>query len=188
MSATRALGQRLRFARRRQPLDDGSKSVKAVASARRRTISTCILTISTRKSCTSDCRHFRERAHLRRRRRNEEPIRSCRPSITTWAACRRTTRRGPDQGQRRSDAVVPGPDGARRSGLRLGAWRQSAGLEFADRPRRLRPRRGLAPAELREAGTHADLAGGPRPIFALSRLDRFRDANGKHANRGCDPP
>ena len=33
------------------------------------------------------------------------------------------------------------PDGARRSGLRLGARRQPARLEFADRSRRVRPRR-----------------------------------------------
>ena len=36
------------------------------------------------------------------------------------------------------------PDGARRGGLRLGARRQPARLELADRPRGVRPRRGAA--------------------------------------------
>ena len=42
------------------------------------------------------------------------------------------------------DTRDPGPDGARRSCLRLGAWRQPARLEFADRPGRIRPRRRAA--------------------------------------------
>ena len=52
------------------------------------------------------------------------------------------SRRGADQGRRRSGRGRPRPDGARRGGLRLGARREPAGLEFADRSRRLRPRRG----------------------------------------------
>ena len=43
-----------------------------------------------------------------------------------------------------ADTVVPGPDGARRGRLRLGARRQPARLELADRPRGVRPRRGAA--------------------------------------------
>ena len=39
------------------------------------------------------------------------------------------------------DTVVPGPDGARRGRLRVGARRQPARLELADRPRGVRPRR-----------------------------------------------
>ena len=38
------------------------------------------------------------------------------------------------------------PDGARRSRLRLGAWRQPARLQFADRSRGVRPRRGACAA------------------------------------------
>ena len=38
------------------------------------------------------------------------------------------------------DAVIPGSDGARRSCLRIGTWRQPARLEFPDRPGRIRPR------------------------------------------------
>ena len=40
------------------------------------------------------------------------------------------------------DRRVARPDGGRRSGLRIGAWRQPAWLQLADRPRRVRPRRG----------------------------------------------
>ena len=43
-----------------------------------------------------------------------------------------------------ADTVVPGPDGARRGRLRLGARRQPARLELADRSRGVRPRRGAA--------------------------------------------
>ena len=42
------------------------------------------------------------------------------------------------------DCVVPGPDGARRSGLRVGARRESPRLELADRSRGVRPRRRAA--------------------------------------------
>ena len=61
--------------------------------------------------------------------------------------------RHPDQLSRRGAATRPtsdpdarraGPDGGRRGGLRLGARRQPARLQFAARHRRLRPRRGDA--------------------------------------------
>ena len=42
------------------------------------------------------------------------------------------------------DHVVPGPDGDRRGGLRLGAWRQPPGFELADRPGCVRSRGGSA--------------------------------------------
>ena len=54
------------------------------------------------------------------------------------------SRRGADQEERQCRYRDPRPDGARRSGLRVGAWRQPAGLEFADRSRGVRPRRGFA--------------------------------------------
>ncbi len=43
--------------------------------------------------------------------------------------------------RRRSRRGGAGPDGARRGGLRLRAWRQSPRLELAGRSRRVRPRR-----------------------------------------------
>ncbi len=49
------------------------------------------------------------------------------------------------------DSSDSGPDGAGRSGLCIGAWRQPARLQFSDRSRCVRPRRG---ASLRRA-THA---------------------------------
>ena len=54
------------------------------------------------------------------------------------------SRRGADQEQRRRQRHRARPDGARRSRLRLGAWRQPARLQFADRSGGVRPRRGTA--------------------------------------------
>ena len=56
------------------------------------------------------------------------------------------SRRGADQEERRRRHRRAGPDGARRSRLRLGARRQPARLELADRSRGVRPRRGAASA------------------------------------------
>ncbi len=53
-------------------------------------------------------------------------------------------RRGADQEERRSRQRGAGPDGDRRGRLRVGAWRQPARLELADRSRGVRPRRGAA--------------------------------------------
>ncbi len=64
------------------------------------------------------------------------------------------------------DVVVPGPDGDRRSGLRLRAWRQSPRLEFAHRSRRLRPRRRASRRGSRH--TRRETAG------LAGRLRRFR--------------
>ncbi len=52
-------------------------------------------------------------------------------------------------GRRRSRRGDPRPDGGGRGGLRLGARGQPPGLQFPDRPRGLRPRRG--PARRRDA-------------------------------------
>ena len=65
--------------------------------------------------------------------------------------------------ERRRQCRRAGPDGARRSGLRLGARRQPARLQFADRSRGVRPRRGAAlrreaDAERQAAGTAGRLA------------------------------
>ena len=89
--------------------------------------------------------HFRIRAHLRRRR--------CHPRADPGAADRalqygrhrlQLSRRSADQERQRRRDRHPRPDGAGRSRLRLGAWRQPARLQFADRPRRVRPRRGAS--------------------------------------------
>ena len=64
-----------------------------------------------------------------------------------------------------------GPDGARRSRLRVGARRQPPRLELADRPRGVRPRRR---ASLRRAGARRREAAGPaegfrRPLAVAAR-------------------
>jgi succinate dehydrogenase / fumarate reductase flavoprotein subunit len=52
-----------------------------------------------------------------------------------WGEVLNPTRKDPDAGD-------PGPDGRRRGRLRVGARRQPAGLQLADRPGGVRPRRG----------------------------------------------
>ena len=90
------------------------------------------------------------------------------------------------------DCGRAGPDGARRSGLRLGAWREPAGLQFADRSRRVRPRR--RPARRRTGQARpvaAGAAGGlgraaavaPRLLPQRQWLDLDRDAARQDAAR-----
>src|SRR5574337_2029045 len=55
------------------------------------------------------------------------------------------------------DVLKPVPDGARRSGLRLRAWRKPPRVELAHRPCRLRPRGGKA--RRREAQARRQPAG-----------------------------
>ncbi len=71
------------------------------------------------------------------------------------------------------------PDGGGRGGLRLRAWRQSAGLEFADRSRRVRPRRRPARGENCEARRDAAGAAGGVGRSALSRLDGSATPSGE---------
>ena len=66
--------------------------------------------------------------------------------------------------ERRSRRGRAGTHGARRSLVRLGAWREPPRLELADRPRRVRPRRG---APLRRA----DQEGQRHPRAAEGRRD-----------------
>ena len=90
------------------------------------------------------------------------------------------SRRGADQGERRSRRRGARPDGGRRGGLRLGARRQPARLQLADRPRRVRPRRrACAARETVDAGRSA-IRSSPTDAdeLALSRLDRSRHADG----------
>ena len=93
-------------------------------------------------------------------------------------------RRGGDPEGRRSGQRRPRPVRGRRGGLRLGARRQPARLEQPDRPRRLRPRR--RPSARRDG----QAAGAAQPALpkdgadlALARLDKFRFAKGKLADR-----
>ena len=90
-------------------------------------------------------RHLRIGAHLRRRRRHQgaDPGAADRP-LQYGRHPDELSRRGADQGRRRSGRRRPRPDGARRGGLRLGPRRQPAGLELAHRSRGVRPRRGSA--------------------------------------------
>ena len=88
-------------------------------------------------------------------------------------------RRGGDQGRRRSRRGGAGADGGGRGGLRLGARRQPAGLQLADRPGGVRPRRRPALRRDAEARRHASRSRSrPGPTPHLARFDRLRNANG----------
>ena len=89
------------------------------------------------------------------------------------------SRRGADQEERRSRHRHPRPDGAGRSGLRLGARRQPARLQFADRSGRVRPRR-RAPLrrDARRRATSSPTCRRIPPSWRSSRLDKFRHAAG----------
>ena len=125
-------------------------------------------------------RHFRELAYLRGRRRDQgahprfadRPLQYGRhPDELSW--------RGPDQGQRRSRRNRAGTDGAGRRGMRIGAWREQAWLNSLidlvvfGRAAGLR-----AAATLKPGDSQPELAKDSAE-FALSRLDRFRNAKGK---------
>ena len=101
-----------------------------------------------------------------------------------------------DQGQRRSRRDRAGLDGAGRSGLRLGARRQPARLQFAHRPRRLRPFGGPArrrnpearrpPARTRQ-GQRRIRPLAPRPVPQRQGQDADRSAASRHAARDAEP-
>ena len=119
-------------------------------------------------------------AHLRRRRPHPraDPDRADR-ALQHGRHRHELSRRGADQEERQSRSRRARPDGARRSRLRLGARRQSARLELADRSRRLRPRRGAALR--RDAHAERQAAASCRripPSGRSSRLDKFRHATG----------
>ena len=87
--------------------------------------------------------------------------------------------RSADQDERRRQRHRAGPDGDRRSRLRLGAWRQPPWLQFADRPRGVRPRRRAAAAPRSSRPTASSrTCRRTRPTKALGRLDHFRNASG----------
>ncbi len=80
-------------------------------------------------------------------------------------------RRGPRQRRARAD-------GGRRGGLRVGARRQPAGLQFAARPGGVRPRGGtpLRRARSWPGATQRPLRARCRRATAIARLDRLRHA------------
>ena len=126
--------------------------------------------------------HLRKRAHLRRRRSHQ----GADPGAADRALQHGRRRdelswRSADQEERRSRHRRAGADGARRGGVRLGAWRQSVGLEFADRSRGVRPRRRAALrratcARRQAAGTAGgfsrEVARAPRPLPPRRRAAR----------------
>ena len=86
--------------------------------------------------------HLGDGEDLRRRRRDAraDPDPADRP-LQHGRHPDELSRRGADQGERRSRRGRAGPDGGGRGGLRLRARRQPARLELARRSRGLRPRR-----------------------------------------------
>ncbi len=125
-------------------------------------------------------RHFRERAHLRRRRRDQgaDPGAADRP-LQHGRHPDQLSRRGADQIRRRPRHDRAGPDGARRGGLRLRARREPARLQLADRPRRVRPRGGAAGRGDAEGRANASRSWrATARISRWRRLDKFRNAKG----------
>ena len=96
-------------------------------------------------------RHLGERQDLRRRRRDQgaDPGPADR-ALQHGRHPDELSRRGADPEERQPRHGRAGPDGARRSGLRLRARRQPPRLELAHRPRGVRPRGG--PALRRDPG------------------------------------
>ena len=144
--ALRALGQGPRLARRRQPLDDASRSARAAASARTRTTSILHLDHLDPKVLHERLPGISESARIFAGVDvTKEPI-PVLPTVHYNMGGIPTNYHGEvlTKVGRRSRRDRARPDGARRGGLRLGARRQPARLQFADRPRRVRPRRGPA--------------------------------------------
>ncbi len=114
--------------------------------------------------------HFGIGAHLRRRR--------CHARADPGAADRalqhgrhphELSRRGADQGRRRSGCDRAGPDGGGRGGVRFGARRQSPRLELAHRPGRVRPRGGAARRRRRSRKAPSTANSPPTPARRPSR-------------------
>ena len=101
------------------------------------------------------------------------------------------SRRSPDQDERRPGFGRVGPDGARGGRLRLRARREPPRLQLADRPRRVRPRRGPArrrdaqagrpPARTRQ-GQRRIRALPPRPVPLRQGQDADRESAPRHAD------
>ena len=146
-----------RLARRRLTLDDDGDPRGPRRRAGQGPHLSSTSTISTRRSSHERLPGIAEIGeHLRRRRRHPraDPGPADRP-LQYGRHPDELSRRGADQGQRRSRHGRARPDGGRRGGLRLGPRRQPARLQLADRPRRLRPRRRPARAATRSSPTRS---------------------------------
>jgi succinate dehydrogenase / fumarate reductase flavoprotein subunit len=86
--------------------------------------------------------------------------------------------------RRRPDTRGARPDGGRRSGLRLGAWRQPPRLQLADRPRGVRPRRGAALRREAEAGASSRNCR-PAPRQGARPARPFRNAKAARRPPSC---
>ena len=140
--------------------------------------------------------HRRDGAHLRQRRRQQ----GAHPGAAHGALQHgrhslQFARRGGHAARRPVGHGGAGPDGGGRGGLRLGAWRQPSGLEFAARSGGVRPRGG---APLRAAGQARDGAprlqgrlggarpGAPRPAAPRQGLAPHRRNPPGHAARHAE--
>ena len=124
--------------------------------------------------------HNRERQGVRRRRPAPPAgARAADRALQHGRHPHELSRRDADPAGRQPRLRRAGPDGHRRGGLRFGARRQPPGLELADRPRRIRPRRGPAGrGKTVEAGSSQAPLPNDASELALSRLDKFRHAKG----------
>ena len=127
----------------------------------------------------ASARHFRERADFRRRRSHQgaDPGFADGP-LQHGRHPDEFSRRGPVQEGRRSRCRRARPDGDRRGRLRLGARRQPARLEFADRSLVFGRSAAQRAAEVVDPGDKQAILPPIPPIRRSVRLDRFRYANG----------
>ncbi len=124
--------------------------------------------------------HLGERQDLRRRRRDAPAD----PGAADGALQHgrhpdQLLGRGAEPGAGQSGQHRARPDGGGRGRLRLGAWRQPPRLQLADRPRRVRPRRGhpcRAGDRPRQRRFRMPTRR-PRQRI-MDRFDRLRNANG----------
>ncbi len=143
--ALRPFGQGPRLARRRQPLDDHRDPRRPRGRQEQGPHLPAPRPSRSQGAGRAAAGHLGERADLRGRRRDQgaDPGPAHRP-LQHGRHPDELSRRGADQGRRRSGCGRAGADGARRGRLRLGARREPPRLQLADRPCRVRPRRGLA--------------------------------------------
>jgi succinate dehydrogenase/fumarate reductase flavoprotein subunit len=174
-------------------VDDRSRSAKGAASARTRTTSSCISTISIRRSVLHErLPGITESAKVFAGvdlHREPIPVRADCPLQHGWHPDE-LSRRGADAEGGQSRSCRAGPHGHRRSSLRFGARRQSPRLELADRSRRVRSCGGACKAaetSSKWAAKQPDLPRGaadlalspPRPLSATPRV--------AHRPRSCAP-
>ena len=183
--ALRAIGQGSGFARRRFARHDRSKSARDAASARTRIISSCTSIISIPAVLHERLPGIAETgAHFRQCRRDARADPGAADRALQHGRHRHElSRRGADQEERQCRHRGPWPDGAWRGRLRVGAWRQSARLQFADRSGGIRPRRRASLRRVaharRQAARIAEGFGRPRACAPRQIPQRLR----RHADR-----